>query len=94
MARLIDVSHQIVAGMTTYPGLPAPVVEDHLSFEESREDYASGTEFQIRRISMVGNTGTYLDTPSHRYRDGWSTPSAAGSAPRPSATWTWQGGPC
>lgn len=70
MARLIDVSHQIVAGMTTYPGLPAPVVEDHLSFEESREDYASGTEFQIRRISMVGNTGTYLDTPSHRYRDG------------------------
>ncbi|MEY9212605.1 cyclase family protein [Thermobifida halotolerans] len=70
MARLIDVSHQIVAGMTTYPGLPAPVVEDHMSFDDSQDSYASGTEFQIRRISMVGNTGTYLDTPAHRYRDG------------------------
>ncbi|EOR71490.1 hypothetical protein TM51_07461 [Thermobifida fusca TM51] len=70
MARLIDVSHQIVAGMTTYPGLPGPVIDDHLSFEDSHENYAPGTEFEIRRISMVGNTGTYLDTPSHRYRDG------------------------
>ncbi|KUP96852.1 cyclase family protein [Thermobifida cellulosilytica] len=70
MARLIDVSHQIVAGMTTYPGLPGPVIEDHLSFDDSQQSYALGTEFRIRRISMVGNTGTYLDTPAHRYRDG------------------------
>ncbi|GLU45770.1 cyclase family protein [Nocardiopsis ansamitocini] len=70
MARLIDLSHQIVAGMTTYPGLPAPVIEDHLSFDDSHGTYAAGTEFQIGRISMVANTGTYLDTPAHRYRDG------------------------
>lgn len=63
MARLIDVSHQIVAGMTTYPGLPAPVINDHLSVEDSRENHDSGTEFEVRHISMVGNTGTYLDAP-------------------------------
>jgi arylformamidase len=66
----IDVSHQITDGMTTYPGLPVPRVESHLSFEESHAHYAPGTEFEIARISMVANTGTYLDTPAHRYRDG------------------------
>ncbi|MFC7328594.1 cyclase family protein [Marinactinospora rubrisoli] len=70
MTQLVDLSHQIVAGMTTYPGLPGPVVEDHLSFDESRRTYAPGTEFRIGRVSMVANTGTYLDTPAHRYRDG------------------------
>ncbi|GAB3213069.1 cyclase family protein [Marinactinospora thermotolerans] len=70
MTQLIDVSHQIVADMITYPGLPGPVIEDHLSFDDSRHDYAPGTEFRIGRISMVANTGTYLDTPAHRYRDG------------------------
>ncbi|WP_067969482.1 cyclase family protein [Nocardiopsis trehalosi] len=70
MTRMIDVSHQITAGMTTYPGLPGPVIEDHMSFDASRDAYAAGTEFSIGRISMVANTGTYLDTPAHRYRDG------------------------
>ncbi|RCV53215.1 cyclase family protein [Marinitenerispora sediminis] len=70
MTHLVDLSHQIVAGMTTYPGLPGPVVEDHLSFEDSHRTYAPGTEFRIGRVSMVANTGTYLDTPAHRYRDG------------------------
>jgi kynurenine formamidase len=56
--------------MTTYPGLPGPVIEDHLSFEASAGHYAEGTEFSIGRISMVANTGTYLDTPAHRFRDG------------------------
>lgn len=56
--------------MTTYPGLPGPVIEDHLSFEDSQRTYATGTEFTIGRVSMVANTGTYLDTPAHRYRDG------------------------
>ncbi|MDT0303921.1 cyclase family protein [Streptomonospora wellingtoniae] len=70
MTKLVDVSHQIAAGMTTYPGLPGPVIEDHLSFEESQATYAQGTEFTIGRISLVSNTGTYLDTPAHRYRDG------------------------
>ncbi|CAM4049311.1 cyclase family protein [Nocardiopsis rhodophaea] len=70
MTQLVDISHQITAGMTTYPGLPGPEIDDHLTFEDSRQRYAPGTEFRIGRISMVANTGTYLDTPAHRYRDG------------------------
>ena len=57
--------------MVTYPGLPGPEIRDHLSREASRANYAPGTEFHIARISMVANTGTYLDTPFHRYADGW-----------------------
>jgi kynurenine formamidase len=68
--RLVDLSHVVVSGEVTYPGLPAPVISDHLSREASRERYAPGTEFQIGRIEMVANTGTYLDTPAHRYPDG------------------------
>ncbi|MDS1269167.1 cyclase family protein [Lipingzhangella sp. LS1_29] len=68
--QLLDLSHQISAGMTTYPGLPGPVIDDHVSFEDSHATYAPGTEFQIARITMVANTGTYLDTPAHRYRNG------------------------
>jgi arylformamidase len=69
--RLVDLSHVITPGMTTYPGLPGPVVEAHLSREASRASYAPGVEFAIDRISMVGNTGTYLDVPYHRYEDGY-----------------------
>jgi len=67
---LIDLSHVIESGMITYKGLPAPLICDHLSREQSRRVYAEGTEFQIGRIDMVANTGTYLDTPYHRYADG------------------------
>jgi kynurenine formamidase len=56
--------------MTTFPGLPGPEITDHLSREASRAHYAAGTEFHIGRISMVANTGTYLDVPSHRFSDG------------------------
>ena len=70
MRRLIELSHVITAGMTTYPGLPAPTITPHLTRETSRSTYAPGTEFAIDRISMVGNTGTYLDSPYHRYADG------------------------
>jgi len=70
MARLVDVSHVIEAGMVTYPGLPGPVISDHLSRTDSRANYAPGTEFLIGRIDMVGNTGTYLDTPFHRFDGG------------------------
>jgi kynurenine formamidase len=66
----IDLSHTIEHGMVTYKGLPAPVICDFLSREASRERYASGTEFQIGKIEMVANTGTYLDSPFHRYADG------------------------
>jgi arylformamidase len=66
--RLIDLSHDVVHGMTTYPGLPGPAISDHLSYDASHANYAPGTEFQIGRIEMVANTGTYLDTPAHRYR--------------------------
>ena len=69
-ARYIDLSHTIEGGMVTYKGLPAPLICDHLSRLESRAAYAPGTEFQIGRVEMVGNTGTYLDTPYHRFEDG------------------------
>ena len=67
---LIDLSHTIDAGMITYKGLPAPIITDHLSRAESRKVYAEGTEFHIGRIEMVANTGTYLDSPFHRYENG------------------------
>ena len=66
----IDVSHTVEDGMVTYKGLPAPVVCDYLSREGSREHYAEGTEFNIGKIEMVANTGTYVDSPFHRYADG------------------------
>lgn len=69
--RFIDVSHTIVDGLITYPGLPAPLITDHLTREQSRDRYAPGTEFHIGRIEMIANTGTYLDTPAHRYADEW-----------------------
>jgi kynurenine formamidase len=69
-ARVFDLSHTIEDGMITYKGLPAPLICDHLSRERSREIYAEGTEFQIGRIEMVSNTGTYIDVPFHRYAHG------------------------
>lgn len=68
--RLIDLSHAVEHGLITYRGLPAPVISDYLGREESRRIYSPGTEFHIGRIDMVANTGTYLDTPFHRYADG------------------------
>jgi len=68
--RLIELSHVVEHGMITYPGLPGPEITDHLSREASRARYAPGTQFHIARISMIANTGTYLDTPSHRFADG------------------------
>jgi kynurenine formamidase len=65
---IVDLTHVVEDGMVTYPGLPGPEIGDHLSYEASHERYAPGTEFQIGRITMVANTGTYLDAPSHRYR--------------------------
>lgn len=68
--ELIDVSHTIEGGMITYKGLPGPVICDYLSREQSRSHYADGTEFQIGKIEMVANTGTYIDSPFHRYGNG------------------------
>ena len=68
--HLIDLSHRIEDGMVTLKGFPAPAICDFLSRERSREIYAPGTEFNIGRIDMIANTGTYLDTPFHRYADG------------------------
>ena len=67
---LMDLSHTIEHGMITYKGLPAPVISDHLTREASRAVYATGTEFHIGKIEMVANTGTYLDSPYHRYAEG------------------------
>ena len=75
MPELVDLSHVVEAGMVTYPGLPGPVITSHLSREESREHYVEGTEFDIGRIEMVGNTGTYLDVPFHRFADGYDLAS-------------------
>jgi len=66
----IDLSHTVEHGMTTYPGLPGPIICDYLSREASRAHYGPGVEFQIGKIEMVANTGTYLDSPFHRYADG------------------------
>ncbi len=68
--RVVDLSHVIRAGLVTYPGLPAPVITPHLTREDSRTRYAPGTEFAMDVITMIGNTGTYLDSPWHRYADG------------------------
>jgi len=68
--RVIDLSHMITDGMVTYPGIPGPVIGSHLTFDESASHYATGTEFSIGTITMAANTGTYLDTPAHRYRGG------------------------
>ena len=68
MTRIVDLSHELKAGMFTHPGLPGPEWEAF----KTRQDYeqASGTTFQIDRICMVGNTGTYIDSPFHRFADG------------------------
>lgn len=68
--RLVELSHRIRNGMVTYPGLPGPEITEHMGREASRASYAPGTEFYIARISMVANTGTYLDTPFHRFAGG------------------------
>jgi len=69
-ARLVDLSHTIGNGTITHRGMPGPVICDYLSREASRSRYAAGTEFQIAKIEMIANTGTYVDVPSHRYADG------------------------
>jgi arylformamidase len=68
--KLVDLSHVIRAGLVTYPGLPAPVITPHLTREDSKSRYAPGTEFAMDVITMIGNTGTYLDSPFHRYAGG------------------------
>jgi len=68
--RLVELSHAIAHGMTTYPGLPAPELTDHLTREACELSYGPGVRFHIGRISMVANTGTYVDSPFHRFDDG------------------------
>jgi kynurenine formamidase len=68
--RLVDLSHPVEAGMTTYPGLPGPVISDFWSRESTKSRYAPGTTFQIGRIEMIANTGTYVDAPFHRFANG------------------------
>jgi kynurenine formamidase len=70
MAKLIDLSHTIRNGLVTFKGLPAPIICDYITREASRKAYTEGTAFQIGKIDMVANTGTYIDCPFHRYADG------------------------
>jgi arylformamidase len=80
--RVVDLSHTIEQGMITYKGLPGPLICDHLSRLKSREIYAEGTEFQIGKIEMVGNTGTYIDMPFHRYATDMTSRTWPSSASR------------
>ena len=73
--RIVDLSHEIVDGMTTHPGIPPPSISTFLTHEASAARYAPGTTFEIGRIDLVANTGTYLDTPAHRFR---GSPDLAG----------------
>lgn len=66
----VDLSHTIEDGLITYKGLPAPIICDFLSREDSKKNYEEGTTFQIGRIEMVSNTGTYIDCPFHRFENG------------------------
>lgn len=67
---LVDLSHTIENGLVTYKGLPAPIICDYLSREDSKRTYDEGTTFQIGKIEMVSNTGTYIDCPFHRFENG------------------------
>jgi arylformamidase len=66
-SKYVDLSHPIEDGMITYPGLPGPIISDYWSHAHSRQFYGEGTEFHIGQIEMVANTGTYIDSPFHRY---------------------------
>jgi len=68
--KIISLSHIIENGIRTFPGVPGPIIGDYLSHDDSRGRYAADTEFQIGKIEMVSNTGTYVDAPFHRFRDG------------------------
>ena len=69
-SRYVDLSHTIEHGMVTYKGFPGPVICDFMSREASKKFYAEGTSFQIGKIEMIANTGTYVDSPFHRYAHG------------------------
>ena len=77
MARLIDLSHEIEHGMVTYGGMPGPAISDWLSRDASTTRYAAGTTFQIGKIDLLANTGTYIDSPFHRFEN---APDIAGYA--------------
>ena len=74
MSKFIDLSHIIEDGMVTYTGLPGPVISDHMNREDAATHYTEGTTFQIGKIEMVANTGTYIDAPFHRYAGGIDLP--------------------
>jgi len=67
---LIDLSHVIEEGMITFKGFPGPVLCDYWTRQASAAHYDDGSSFQIGRIEMIANTGTYVDSPFHRYADG------------------------
>lgn len=69
-SHFVDLSHVVTDGMVTYPGLPTPVIGEHLGRAHAEEVYGPGITFQIGTISMCANTGTYLDVPFHRFADG------------------------
>ncbi|MBY5164100.1 cyclase family protein [Salsipaludibacter albus] len=70
MRRFVDLNHVVRDGMVTYPGLPTPTVEVHLSRDRAEQVYGQDVTFEIGVVTLCTNTGTYLDTPYHRFADG------------------------
>ena len=77
MSRFVELSHKIVPGMKTYPGLPEPQVDVVVDYESSRQRYQDQAEFYIASLHLCGKTGTYVDAPRHRYRDATDLASLA-----------------
>ena len=80
--RLVDLSHVIEEGMTTFKGFPGPHLCDYWTRDASAAHYDDGSSFQIGRIDMIANTGTYVDSPFHRYADGGICPNSRSKARR------------
>ncbi|MBT8199457.1 MAG: cyclase family protein [Acidimicrobiia bacterium] len=71
MPAIVDLSHTITEGMTTYPGLDGPVIKDVMTRQQSFRAMEGASSFSIKSIDIVANTGTYLDTPHHRFETGY-----------------------
>ncbi len=65
----MDLSHDIVAGMLTYPGVPGPEIRITTTRTASAARLTSGASFEIESLTLVGNTGTYVDAPYHYHAD-------------------------
>ena len=66
---IVDLSHPIRPDMQTYPGLDPPQLRTVISRSVSARRLDGGVAFEIEALTLVGNTGTYLDAPFHYHAD-------------------------